>query len=161
MLPGGEHVDNCQHVTLGCCTNLADFYRRVGAAHKIRWYDRLIFSDAAGRRGVIEASPLAPPFHLAPSFALFPSLAWADKSAIARAMLAITRSGGRPPDVSGAAGVTMLDWLRRHDQTQASIERFWRVVLVSALDEELGRTDARSEERRVGKECRSRWSPYH
>ena len=22
-------------------------------------------------------------------------------------------------------------------------------------------TDARSEERRVGKECRSRWSPYH
>ena len=23
------------------------------------------------------------------------------------------------------------------------------------------RTDKRSEERRVGKECRSRWSPYH
>ena len=22
-------------------------------------------------------------------------------------------------------------------------------------------TDSRSEERRVGKECRSRWSPYH
>src|SRR2546426_2352557 len=27
-----------------------------------------------------------------------------------------------------------------------------------ALD---GASDARSEERRVGKECRSRWSPYH
>ena len=25
----------------------------------------------------------------------------------------------------------------------------------------VGRTAARSEERRVGKECRSRWSPYH
>ena len=24
-----------------------------------------------------------------------------------------------------------------------------------------GTIDARSEERRVGKECRSRWSPYH
>ena len=24
-----------------------------------------------------------------------------------------------------------------------------------------GEEDARSEERRVGKECRSRWSPYH
>ena len=24
-----------------------------------------------------------------------------------------------------------------------------------------GQTNARSEERRVGKECRSRWSPYH
>ena len=27
--------------------------------------------------------------------------------------------------------------------------------------EELAMTDDRSEERRVGKECRSRWSPYH
>src|SRR2546430_14325746 len=26
---------------------------------------------------------------------------------------------------------------------------------------ELGRQPLRSEERRVGKECRSRWSPYH
>ena len=27
--------------------------------------------------------------------------------------------------------------------------------------EQLGFGDYRSEERRVGKECRSRWSPYH
>src|SRR5713226_3034163 len=67
-LPSGEHVDNCQHVTLGCCTNLADFYRRVGAANKIRTYRRLFFADPQGRRGVMEASPLPPPFHLAPSF---------------------------------------------------------------------------------------------
>ena len=32
------------------------------------------------------------------------------------------------------------------------------LVLVPAL---LSPTDDRSEERRVGKECRSRWSPYH
>ena len=37
----------------------------------------------------------------------------------------------------------MLDWLHRMGQTAAAIERFWRVVLVSALDEELARTDAR------------------
>src|SRR3712207_5134944 len=30
-----------------------------------------------------------------------------------------------------------------------------------ALLEMLGGSDTRSEERRVGKECRSRWSPYH
>jgi len=33
--------------------------------------------------------------------------------------------------------------LRRRKQTPAAIERFWRVVLVSALNEELDRTDAR------------------
>ena len=29
------------------------------------------------------------------------------------------------------------------------------------LTDELSRDETRSEERRVGKECRSRWSPYH
>ena len=29
------------------------------------------------------------------------------------------------------------------------------------LDKIIERAGARSEERRVGKECRSRWSPYH
>ena len=28
-------------------------------------------------------------------------------------------------------------------------------------EEEVEKTNHRSEERRVGKECRSRWSPYH
>ena len=37
----------------------------------------------------------------------------------------------------------MLDWLHRMRQTPDAIERFWRVVLVSALDEELSRMDAR------------------
>ena len=29
------------------------------------------------------------------------------------------------------------------------------------MEQEIQHVDARSEERRVGKECRSRWSPYH
>ena len=144
VLPGGEHVDNCQHVTLGCCTNLEDFYRRVGAAEKIRFYDRLLFAGPDGRRGAMKASPLPPPLHMAPSFARFPLLDWADKRAIARALLTIARSGGRPADLSNdAGGVTMLAWLQRHRQTERAIRRFWGVILVSALDEELDRTDAR------------------
>jgi len=139
-LPDGSHVDNCQHVTLGCCTNLDDFYRRVGAAEKIRYYDQLFFVDTRGRRGVIESSPLPPPLHLGPSFTLFPSLTWADKYAIGRAMLAIARNGGRPAD---AAGISMLEWLKQRGQTDGAISRFWKVVLVSALNEELERTDAR------------------
>ena len=31
----------------------------------------------------------------------------------------------------------------------------------SRQDEQLEKIQERSEERRVGKECRSRWSPYH
>jgi squalene-associated FAD-dependent desaturase len=139
-LPDGSEVDNCQHVTLGCCTNLADFYGRVGAKDKIRFYDRLHFVDAQGQRSIIECSPLPPPLHLAPSFLLFRSLSFADKRAIGNALLAIARAGGWPPSIEG---LTMLEWLERMRQTRAAIERFWRVVLVSALDEELSRTAAR------------------
>jgi zeta-carotene desaturase len=77
---------------------------------------------------------------LAPSFLLFSSLNLADKRGIASAMMAIATAGGNPP---GIEGISMLDWLQRMKQTPAAIERFWRVVLVSALDEELLRTDAR------------------
>ena len=37
-------------------------------------------------------------------------------------------------------------------------QRGYIVLEIPFADEEIG---ARSEERRVGKECRSRWSPYH
>ena len=141
-LPGGEHVDNCQHVTLGCCTNLSDFYRRVGAHHKIAFYDRLVFADSAGRRAVVQASPLPPPFHLAPALALYPFLTWAERHAIGHALMSIARRGERNAHGDGA-GVSMLDWLRRHGQTSAAMDRFWRVVLVSALNADLDHLDAR------------------
>ncbi len=143
VLPDGETVDNCQHVTLGCCTNLEDFYRRIGAAGKIKFFDRLLFVDPQGRRGEMQAGFLPAPFHLTASFATFAPLNLLDKLSIARAMLDILQTHGNPTDLQEKGGISMLEWLRRRGQTKRAIERFWRVVLVSALDEELDRTDAR------------------
>jgi zeta-carotene desaturase len=143
VLPSGEHVDNCQHVTLGCCTNLDDFYRRVGSANKVKFFDRLFFLDPQGRSGAMQAGILPAPFHMTGSFATFAPLSLGDKLSIARAMMRILFTGGKPKEVATAAGISMLDWLKSQKQTPRAIERFWRVVLVSALDEELDRTDAR------------------
>src|ERR1700726_2386850 len=143
VLPGGEHVDNCQHVTLGCCTNLEDFYRRVGSAGKIKFFDRLLFQDPQGRTGEMQAGLLPAPFHMTGSFAAFAPLTMADKRSIAWAMLDILRGKGHTADLDEPCGISMLEWLKRRKQTPGAIERFWRVVLVSALDEELDRTDAR------------------
>jgi zeta-carotene desaturase len=143
VLPDGEHVDNCQHVTLGCCTNLEDFYRRVGAADKIKFFDRLLFQDPQGRTGEMQAGLLPAPFHMLGSFATFAPLTLGDKYSIGRAMMDILRSKGKPKDIEEAGGISMLEWLRRRKQTRGAVERFWKVVLVSALDEALDRTDAR------------------
>lgn len=143
VLPDGEHVDNCQHVTLGCCTNLDDFYRRVGAEGKIKYFDRLLFQDSQGRIGTMEAGLLPAPLHMTGSFLTFAPLSMADKRSIASALLDILRGKGHTADLDEPGGISMKEWLQRRKQTKGAIERFWRVVLVSALDEELENTDAR------------------
>jgi squalene-associated FAD-dependent desaturase len=130
--PGtGEVVDNCQHVLLGCCTNLLDFYRRAGVQDKIRWYEKLTFLEPGGRASVITPSALPAPLHTALAFLRADCLSFRDKMAISRAMAALAPS--IPPD----RGESFLDWLKRHGQTAQAIERFWKTILVSALNEDL------------------------
>ena len=49
---------------------------------------------------------------------------------------------------------------RHHDKIVINLSRSSGCVNTCAFEECAGRS-SRSEERRVGKECRSRWSPYH
>ena len=45
--------------------------------------------------------------------------------------------------------------------TANAIRKLWKHGLVGDVTISADRIEGRSEERRVGKECRSRWSPYH
>ena len=132
--PGtGEIVDNCQHVLLGCCTNLIDFYRRTGVENKIRWYDQLTFLEPGGRASVIAPSVLPPPLHTAPAFLRAACLDLPDKLTIGRGMMVL--ASAQPSE----QGETFLHWLKQHGQTEKAIERFWKTILVSALNEDLDR----------------------
>jgi squalene-associated FAD-dependent desaturase len=132
--PGtGEVVDNCQHVLLGCCTNLIQFYERLGVESKIRWYDRLTFLEPGGRASVIEPSVLPAPLHTTPAFLRAACLKLSDKLTIGTAMAALA------PATPRDNGESFLTWLHRHGQTKQAIERFWKPILVSALNEDLDR----------------------
>jgi squalene-associated FAD-dependent desaturase len=130
--PGtGEVVDNCQHVLFRVCTNLVEFYRRIGVQDKIRWYDEMTFIEPGGRTSVLRAAPLPAPLHTAPSFLRFPFLAAKDKFAISRAIAALTLTSQQD------TGKSFLEWCRERRQTENAIQRFWKPILVSALSEEL------------------------
>jgi zeta-carotene desaturase len=130
--PGtGEVVDNCQHVLFRVCTNLVEFYKRIGVEDKIRWFDEMTFIEPGGRTSVMHASPLPAPLHTAPSFLRFPFLSVKDKLVISRAIAALTMTS--QPDT----GRSFLDWCQQHGQTSNAIERFWKPILVSALSEDL------------------------
>src|SRR6201982_1723625 len=62
--PGtGEVVDNCQHVLFRVCTNLVEFYRPIGVAAQIRWYDEMTFIEPGGRTSKMKSSFLPAPLH--------------------------------------------------------------------------------------------------
>jgi squalene-associated FAD-dependent desaturase len=130
--PGtGEVVDNCQHVLFRVCTNLVEFYRRIGVEDKIRWFDEMTFIEPGGRTSVMRAFPLPAPLHTAPSFLAFPFLSAKDKLVISRALAALALTEQRD------TGQSFLEWCRQHAQTENAIERFWKPILVSALSEDL------------------------
>jgi zeta-carotene desaturase len=132
--PGtGEVIDNCQHVLLGCCTNLIEFYERTGVASSIRWFDKMTFLEPGGRASEIGPSSLPAPLHTAPAFLRAECLDLPDKLGIARAMLALA------PTMPHDTGEPFLAWLRRHGQTERAIDRFWKTILVSALNEDVDR----------------------
>ena len=133
----GETVDNCQHILMRCCTNLWQFYGRAGIQEKIRWTGRLHFLEPNGRQSVLQGSRLPAPFHLMPAFFRLRFLGPADKWGVANGLMGMLRSAGPKADAP------MIDWLHATRQTHLAIERFWRPILVSALNEEPERCSAR------------------
>ncbi len=139
----GEPIDNCQHILMRCCTNLLQFYRQAGVLDTIRWTRNLHFLEPNGRTSTLYGSRKLPaPFHLMPAFFKLRFLGAADKWAVANALMGMLRSTGPKPDAPGE-DAPMIDWLRATRQTHRAIERFWRPILVSALNEEPERCSAR------------------
>jgi len=132
--PGtSEVIDNCQHVLIGRCTSLIDLYRRLDVLGAIRWYDRFTFLTPDGKSSIIQPGSLPAPLHSSLAFLRAPAFSLADKFSIARGLSYFLRA--LPPDSSES----FAHWLKRHHQTRRSIDRFWKPVLVSALNEDLDR----------------------
>jgi squalene-associated FAD-dependent desaturase len=131
----GELIDNCQHVSMSCCTNLADFCRRVGTSDLFRRESTIYFVSPEGKLSRLEAGSLPAPFHLAGSFLRASYLSLGEKLRVGYGLACLRSARG------DRLGETFADWLLRHKQTPRTIERFWATVLVSALNERVEQMD--------------------
>lgn len=125
-------VDACQHVSMGCCTNFARFCRTVGVDQFLAPQPKLHFVTPDRRRSVFQADPWPAPFHLGRALMSAHYLTPLDKLRIGWGLAAMLRAS---PD----ADPPLLDWLKAHRQNARTIDRFWGVVLVSALNETVDR----------------------
>lgn len=129
-----EQLDYCQHVGMGCCTNLQQLIGWLGQRDEWETHRRLHFYGPSGRYQRLSALPLLPaPLHLAGWLWGWPGLSAADRVAVARGMLAIRKIKiGAQSDHLPAE-----PWLVSQNQTPNAIDRFWRTIIVSALGEHL------------------------
>jgi squalene-associated FAD-dependent desaturase len=128
----GQMVDACQHVSMGCCTNLAHFLRTVGVGHLLAPQPKLYFVTPDRRVSVFKADPWPAPLHLGRALFGAHYLTPGDKLRVAYGLAAMlwARADADPP---------LLPWLEAHRQNRRTIERFWGVVLTSALNETVDR----------------------
>jgi len=130
----GTSIDNCQHVTMGCCTNFDHFCRTISIRHLLQEQDELWFIGPDGRRNRFAARGLPAPLHLLPALLDLSYLSLREKWKLMRGLSSLV-SRRKPVDDDG----NIADWLKAHGQTPGLIQRFWQVVLVSALSESLDR----------------------
>lgn len=132
----GSTIDNCQHVSMGCCTNFNHFCQSTGLADFFREEPELHFVGPQGTVNRFAAGPLPAPLHLWSAFRGLSYLNRRDRRQLSTGLRALARTSN-----TEQIKEPFDRWLAAHDQTPAAIERFWNVVLVSALSESLDRID--------------------
>lgn len=136
--PGtGEVIDNCQHVLLGCCTNLIDLYKRLGVENEIRWNDTVTLVEPGGRRSHLSSSFLPAPLHSVFSLLTARAFSLLDKASIFRGLAAFLTQ--IPADTKQS----FASWLEEQGQSRGAIDRFWKPVVGTALNEDLNRVSLR------------------
>ncbi|MEO2088262.1 MAG: hydroxysqualene dehydroxylase HpnE [Gemmataceae bacterium] len=128
----GQLVDACQHVSMGCCTNFHHLCDTVAVGRLLAPQPTLYFQTPDRRVSVFKSDPWPAPFHLGRALASAHYLTAGEKVRIGYglARLLVELPDADPP---------LHDWLLRHRQTARTIDRFWGVVLTSALNETVDR----------------------
>jgi squalene-associated FAD-dependent desaturase len=130
-----QSIDFCQHVSLGCCTNLADFCQKVGLADEFERIRTLHFIGPNKEHCQVTGSSWLPaPLHMLPVLWGLKYLSLWERFAIARSLNKLAR--WRENDIVLDA-LSMRSWLEMERQSPNAISGFWKVILVSALSEEL------------------------
>ncbi|MSR32724.1 MAG: FAD-dependent oxidoreductase [Gemmataceae bacterium] len=123
----GDLIDHCQHVSMGCCKELAQFCLEADISHYLKSDGNLHFVTPGGEVSQFHGNPLPAPLHLASSFlkAKFLTLREKARIGIGLGLMRLAKEG---------EDGLVLEWLKDHFQTERTLERFWAPVIVSALN---------------------------
>ncbi len=131
----GDEIDNGQHVLLGCCTNVIDLLSGLGQEQEITWSDSFTYILPDGSRHQFAPNFLPAPLHFSQALLTFGPLKLRERLEVARAFLAMMLSTRKK--LNYWVDKTIGDWLQSHGQSQGTIARFWRPIVIGAVNESL------------------------
>ncbi|MSP78047.1 MAG: FAD-dependent oxidoreductase [Dehalococcoidia bacterium] len=140
----GQEVDNGQHVFLGCCTAYMAFIKRLGVVDKTSIQKRLSIpvSSRDGRTSVISAAPWLPsPLHLLPTSLTYRHLTFGERLNTLRVMLRLMRTD-RWRQTEQLQAQSFRDWLLVHGEREGAIQRFWNVIVLPTLNDDIAAVSA-------------------
>ncbi len=136
----GRTLDNCQHVIMGCCSNLIDLYQRLGVLESIEWHATTHWANPPHEPDRLTPGRWPAPAHFTTAFLRMKSFSFAEKRAIGRAMWAMLRMGLRGRLVW--RGRTFAEFLATTAQPASVVTRFWDAIVISACNLPVDRCDA-------------------
>lgn len=138
----GLEVDNGQHIFMGCCTYLIEFLQKVNAYKKVFIQDRLNIKVVRNsRESSIFSTSWLGPLHLLPSLITYRHLSFKDKLLIVYALLKI-KNLNREAVKHTLDKESFYNWLKRHKQTDRSIQALWNLVVLPTLNDDIRNVSA-------------------
>lgn len=140
----GQEVDNGQHIYLRCCTAYIDFLKRLGVFDRTALQKQfsLPVLDTQGHMSTLSAFPGLPaPLHLLPSLLAYRHLTVVEKLRLFPAFLSLFLTD-RQRRRAELESQTFLQWLRQRGQPDRVIERLWNLIILPALNDDVGSVSA-------------------
>ena len=125
-------LDNCQHVLMGCCTNLLNLYRILGVEDAIEWSNTLHWMRPDGGIDVVGEGALPAPLHQFGDVLRMRLLTFREKLRLGRTMFRILRLGRSGHE--RWRGRTFAAWLDHAGESERVRRFFWSPVVVSACN---------------------------
>ncbi len=129
----GQWINNGQHVTMGCCTQLLELHRHLALDSHFQRLDSIPFLHKSGACWNLKATSFLPKsLQFLPSLLTMPFLSWRDRLACAFQLRTLSR-----PLKKAEALLPFSVWLEQRKVSQAATKMFWLPLVLSTLSETL------------------------
>lgn len=126
----GLLLDNCQHVTLGCCVEYLSLCDELGVRDWIRWDSEQYWVEPGGRETVLAPTQWLPgPMQGLPAFTAARFLSWSEKARVAMGLAHLAVADRR-----ALGATTFRAALDEWGQEEPERTKFWDPIIISACN---------------------------